>query len=417
VKIAVVGAGVAGLSAAHALQRWADVTLFEAQNRLGGHTDTHAILAGGRTYPVDSGFMAWDAARSPGFGAWLDELGVASQPTDLSLGVHVVGSGLEYGTGSLAALIGRPRKACSMDFLGLLRELLRFYLGSSTRAVDDRPLGVYLDAQGFSQRFRTLHVLPVCRALWSLDASEALALPANAAIPQLMRQRLLPAAQRPEWRVIQSGAGSYVDAFVKRFSGRIRVGEAVRSIARPPGQVILTTAAGRQAFDAVVIACHSHEALALLEDASREERQILGTLRFRRSVRVLHSDVRVMPGDRRVWSAWNARVGAGAPDDCEVSFWMNRLLALAGDTQLFVTLDPTQPLDHVWSTLEYAVPILDDRARGAQRRREEISGVRGTWYCGAWWGDGLQEDGFASGADVARALEACAHGLRAAQAS
>jgi len=300
----------------------------------------------------------------------------------------------------------------------LLRELVRFYLGRSLPAPDDsRPLGAYLDALGFSQRFRTLHVLPVCRALWSLDASEALALPAREAVPQLVRQRLLPAAQRPEWRVIQSGAGSYVNAFVKRFSGRIRVGEPVRAIARPPGQVTLTTAAGRQAFDAVVIACHSHEALALLEDASREERQILGALRFRRSVRVLHSDARVMPRDRRVWSAWNARIGAGAPDACEVSFWMNRLLALAGDTQLFVTLDPTQPLDQVWSTLEYAVPILDDRARDAQRRRDEISGVRGTWYCGAWWGDGLQEDGFASGAEVARALESCARDARSARAS
>jgi predicted NAD/FAD-binding protein len=166
----------------------------------------------------------------------------------------------------------------------------------------------------------------------------------------------------------------------------------------------VTTATARQGFDAAVIACHSHDALRLLEDPSREEQAVLGALRFGRSRRVLHSDARVMPGNRSAWSAWNARLAAGSPGSCEITFWMNRLLALPGDTPLFVTVDPDQPLDNVWSVREYATPVLDARARAAQQRHDEISGVRNTWYCGSWWGDGLQEDGFASGVEVARAL-------------
>jgi len=402
-RIAVVGAGVAGLAAAHELQKWAHVTVFEARNRLGGHTDTHAILAGGRTYSVDAGFMAFDAVRSPGFSAWLDELGVASQATELSLGVQDLVNGLEYGTHSARALLCQPRKLCSPQFINLLRELARFYLRPPAVACDDpRSLGAFLEAKGFSRAFRELHLRPVCRALWSMAPAAVDELPAADVVARLVQHRLLPVGTRPDWRVIQGGAGSYVDAFVKRFAGRIRCGEPVQAIARQPGQVLVATASGRQAFDAVVIACHSYEALALLQDPVREEREILGALRFQRGRRVMHSDPRVMPRNRNVWSSWNARLGGSG--DCEITFWMNRLLSLPDDTPLFVTLDPVQPPDNVWSMRDYAAPVQDDRSRAARRRRDDISGRRNTWYCGAWWGNGLQEDGFASGIDVARAL-------------
>jgi uncharacterized protein len=417
-RIAVVGAGIAGLAAAHTLQQWAQVTLFEAQNRLGGHTDTHAILAGGRSYPVDSGFMAWDAARSPGFGAWLDELGVVAHSAELDLGIHHVPTGLEYCTRSVGALLCQPRNLGSPRFVNLLRELVRFYLTALPVADDDaRPLSAFLDAHGFSRSFRELHLVPVCRALWSVDAGTALTLPAAEAVPRLVRQRLLPVGTRPEWRVIQGGARSYVDAFVSRFSGRICRGEAVRAISRPPGRVVVTTASGRQVFDAVVIACHSHEALALLEDPSREERQVLGSLRFETSRRVVHSDPRVMPRNRNAWAAWNARIGGPGSGRCEFTFWMNRLLSLPDHTPMFVTLDPEEPLDNVWSTREYSTPVLDDRARAAQRRYDDVSGLRNTWYCGAWWGDGMQEDGFSSGVAVAAALARAASEVPSARAS
>ena len=166
-----------------------------------------------------------------------------------------------------------------------------------------------------------------------------------------------------------------------------------------------------------VDAIHSHEALDLLDDPSPDERDVLGALRFRKSLRVLHSDVRVMPRNRKVWSGWNARLGGSGPGSCEVTFWMNRLVALPDETPLFVTLDPVEPLDDVWSTREYATPVLDAKARVAQRRHREISGVRNSWYCGAWWGEGLQEDGFTSGVDVARALACRARAVTPARAS
>lgn len=401
-KVAVVGAGVAGLAAADKLQAWADVTLFEAQRRLGGHSDSHAIHVDGKTYSIDSGFIMWEPARAPGFSAWLDELGVPTRAAEAGLGVHDEVSGLQFGTHSTAALLCQRRNVMAPKFLGLLQEMRRLH-GAPLRAVEEADtLADWLTRQGFREPFVSLYALPLCRALWSLDPQVARTVPARYVVPHLVSSRLLPFGQRPAWRVFQRGAGSYVDAFVERFAGGIRGGEAVRSIARSGSQIVLTTAAGRQVFDAVVLACHSHEALALLEDASPDERDVLSALRFERSRRVVHSDESVMPDDWRAWSAWNIRLGRDG-QAC-FSFWMNRLLSLRSRTPLFVTIDPQRPLSRVWAEIEYATPLLDARARRAQRRLSEISGVRGTWYCGAWWGDGLQEDGYRSGINAATEL-------------
>jgi predicted NAD/FAD-binding protein len=403
VRVAIVGGGVSGLAAADRLQQHAEVTLFEAQRRLGGHSDSHAIMVDGQTHTVDSGFIMWEPQRAPGFHAWLRELGVRTSPAEVGLGVRDEVSGIEFGTQSLASLFCQRRNVLSPRFLALLGEVRRLHQTARVATVSAQiTLTEFLEQQGFSDQLFKLVLLPLCRALWSLDAAAARALPARYALAQLAGYRVLPFDRPPVWHVFRRGAGSYVDAFVARFGGGIRRGEAVVAVSRAGGQVAITTASGRQVFDAVVLACHSHDALGLLEDPSGAERDILGALRFARSERVVHSDVRVMPRDPRAWSAWNARIDAG--DGCEFTFWMNRILGLRSKTPLFVTVDPEQPLDRVWARLDYATPVLDARARVAQERRDEISGVRNTWYCGAWWGDGLQEDGFRSGVDTAAAV-------------
>ncbi len=404
-KVAVVGAGVAGLAAAHALQGSAQVTLFEAQNRLGGHSDTHAIMVDGRIHSVDSGFMAFDAACSPGFSGWLEELGLVSRPAELSLGVHDVATGIEYGTRGLDTLFCRLRNVGSPRLLSLLREIRRFHsVAAGWRIEDARTLGEHLDAAGFSRAFRTLYVVPLCRAIWSMPASAVLQLAAAGVVERLRQHRLLPGGVRQDWRVIPGGSGSYVNAFAERFSGVVRRGEPVQAIARQPGQVTVRTASGRHAFDAVVLACHGDQALALLEDPSRDEREVLGAIRFHRYRRVVHSDSTVMPANRKVWSSWNACVDSARPGACQVTYWMNHLQALPGVAQIFVTLDPELPLRDVWSEREYVMPVLDPVTRAAQCRHHEISGRRSTWYCGAYWADGLHEDGFLSGRAIARAL-------------
>jgi uncharacterized protein len=401
-KVAVVGAGISGIAAADALQGHAEVTLFEAARRIGGHTDTHAILCGNRTYRIDSGFIVFNEENYPGFSGWLDGLGVVSAPSDMSFGVSHRGSGLEYGTRTLNALFCQRPNLLSRRFFGMLRDLRRFYREAPQLAADEpRTLGVWLRDRGYGNGFVEDHLMPMCAALWSLPPVGALEVPVAHVVAFMAQHRMLQLDGRPQWRVVEGGSGRYLQAFARRFSGRIRPGEPVLAVQRRPDQVELTTGAGRQRFDAVVLACHSDQAFALLQDPSPAERQILGAIRYQRNRAVVHSDPSVMPRRRLAWSSWNAVVDPARSKTCEVSYWMNRLQGIDGEQQFFVTLNPARRLERVWSEREYAHPLFSPEARRAQARKGEIDGYRNTWYCGAYWGWGFHEDGFASGRAVA----------------
>jgi uncharacterized protein len=401
-KIAIVGAGISGIAAAHALQDQADVTLFEAERRIGGHTDTHAILSGGRTYRVDSGFIVFNRQNYPQFSAWLAELGVVSRPSDMSFGVSNRLTGLEYGTSNLNALFCQRRNLASPSFLTMLRDLRRFYSEAMSVADDDpRTLGEFLRDGGYGTGFVENHITPMCAALWSLPMRHALDVPVAHVVAFMTHHRMLQVRERPEWRVIEGGSSSYLTAFVRRFRGRLATGDPVIAVARQPDQATITTRSGRHVFDAVVLACHSDQALALLQDPSAAEREILGAIRYQGNRVVVHSDASVMPARRGAWSSWNAVVDEQRGNSCQVSYWMNRLQSLGDEQQFFVTLNPTRKLTDVWSTRSYAHPVFTPEARRAQQRRDEISGVGNTWYCGAYWGWGFHEDGFASGMRVA----------------
>ena len=404
-KVAVIGAGISGISAAHALQRKAEVTVFEAARRIGGHTDTHAILAGGRTYRVDSGFIVFNAENYPRFSRWLAELGVASRPTDMSFGVSNRVTGLEYGTSTMSALFCQRRNLLSPRFLRMLADVRRFYRQARSLAADDeRTLGQYLGAAGYSKGFVEDHLAPMCGALWSLPAQQALDVPVAHVVAFMAHHRMLELGGRPQWRVVEGGSSRYLAAFARRFCGTLRIGDAVRGLTRQPDQVVVESRSGRHRFDAVVLACHSDQALRLLTDPSAAERQILGAIGYRRNRAVVHSDPSVMPSCRDAWSSWNARVDGQTGSECQVSYWMNRLQGLGDEQSFFVTLNPSRPLADVWSERDYAHPAFTLAARRAQARRAEINGVRGTWYCGAYWGWGFHEDGFASGLEVAEQM-------------
>ena len=401
-RVAVVGAGISGISAAHALQDQAEVVLFEAARRIGGHTDTHAILTDNRTYRVDSGFIVFNADNYPRFCAWLDELGVSSLESDMSFGVSHRGTGLEYGTRSLNALFCQRRNLASPRFLGMLRDLRRFYRDAAgLDPAETRTLDAYLRDEGYGVGFVEDHLAPMCAALWSLPATGVAQVPIAHVVAFMAHHRMLQLGGRPVWRVVSGGSTSYLEAFAQRFRGRIRPGDPVHGIVRRGDQVELTSASGRHRFDAVVMACHSDQALALLHDPSAAERQVLGAIRYQPNRVVVHSDASVMPRRRQAWSSWNAVVDPAQPGVCQVSYWMNRLQSIPGDQQFFVTLNPVRPLAQVWSEREYAHPVFTPEARRAQARRAEISGHRHTHYCGAYWGWGFHEDGFASGLRVA----------------
>jgi uncharacterized protein len=407
-KIAIIGAGISGIAAASRLQHDHHVWLYEASARLGGHTDTHLIQSNDRTYAIDTGFIVFNDANYPRLSAWLQELGIPSQPSDMSFSVCNQASGLEYGTASLRALFCQMRNAVTPDFLSLLMDLRRFYreapnvLACETSAT----LGDYLGDNGYRPPFVRDHVLPMCAAIWSQPAASVRSMPIRHLVEFLTRHALLQVYGRPQWRVVTGGSAAYVDAFQTRFRGRMLLATPVDAVQRRPGSVSVSCAAGTQEFDAVIMACHSDQALALLADASPAEREILGAIPYHANRALLHSDSSVMPRNRRAWSSWNARVPRDAGADVSVSYWSNRLQSIPGPQQFFVTLNPLPDSapQRVWAERQYRHPVFSTAAVAAQQRLAEIQGSRNTWFCGAWCGWGFHEDGFASGRDVAELI-------------
>jgi predicted NAD/FAD-binding protein len=261
-----------------------------------------------------------------------------------------------------------------------------------------------LEAQGYGAGFVEDHLVPMCSALWSVSALDILDAPAREVIRFMAHHRMLQFGGRPEWRVISNGAQRYVAAFESGFRGSIRRGTPVTSIKRGVNGVVVRLAEESEVFDAAVLACHSDQALSLLADPSREEREVLGAIGFSSNRVVLHSDASVMPRRRKAWSSWNALVGEPGSLNCQVTYWMNCLQELGDAQQFFVTLNPVTPLSAVWSERVYAHPRFDRKSDLARNRRDEISGVRRTYYCGAYWGWGFHEEGFTSGLDVARQI-------------
>ena len=410
-RVAVIGGGVSGMAAAYALHAFADTTLFEAKPRLGGHTDTHNVFTGDRSCAVDTGFIVFNRPNYPLFSAWLDRLGVATQPSDMSFAVRRPDTGLEYGTDSLGALFCQRRNARSMGFLSMLNGIRRFYRRARRVADDDaRTLGEYIDDEAYPARFVYDHLLPLCSALWSAPVGTIRSLPVAHVVKFMANHCLLDLRNRPVWRVVSGGSHSYVDAFRRDFRGRLHLGQGARHIERRPGYVRVVTDRGSARFDKVVIACHADDALRLVEP-SEVEREVLGAFAYQDNVAVLHSDESAMPCNRRAWSSWN--VTARHRDStaaCRVTYWMNRLQRLPGARQFFVSLNPSTPPHHLWVERHYRHPVFTTVSHRARSRRREIDGRDRIYYCGAYWGWGFHEDGFSSGVEAARAIREQANG-------
>ena len=309
-RIAVVGGGISGIAAAYACRTFADVTLFEAQPRLGGHTDTHSLFVDGRAYSVDSGFIVYNEENYPLFSSWLNELDVPSKPTEMSFTVSTA-TGLEYGTSSLGAVFSQRRNALRPRFLGMLSDIGRFYRRAGNIAAEDTtPLTDYLRSKRYSKGFVDYHMLPMCAAVWSAPRERAGELPIGHVAAFMQNHGLTRWRGRPEWRVIRDGSASYVDAFTESFRGEIRLSSIVKSVHRDKSEVIVSLDRGSERFDYLVLACHSDEALAMI-DASQEETEILGAIRYQTNHAVMHSDASVMPQNPAIWSSWNVHEDSG----------------------------------------------------------------------------------------------------------
>ena len=408
-KIAVVGSGIAGLGAAWLLSRQHDVVLFEREQRLGGHTHTHKVAIGGREFAVDTGFIVFNNETYPLLKRMFDELRVASQPTTMSFSVQDARNGLEYNAGSLGGLFCQPRNLLAPKFLRMLREIKRFYREAHhlLEAEGAGPtLGAYLQDQKYSPMFIEDHLIPMASALWSSSSPLIMDFPAKYLVRFMRNHRMLQVKGRPEWRTVTGGSSSYIDAMRREWKVQTRTETKVLRVLRDDERVRITTNAGEESFDHVVMACHSDHALVLLGDASELERSVLGAMPYQNNDVVLHTDARMLPTNRKAWAAWNAYVPAQQGAECTVSYCMNILQSLDAPEPLVVTLNRSADIDpaKIIARMRYRHPLYTQDSVNAQNRRAAINGLRRTWFAGAYWRYGFHEDGLRSAISVAHGL-------------
>jgi uncharacterized protein len=407
-RIAVIGSGISGLSAAWLLSRRHDVALIERAVRAGGHSRTIDVEIAGKPIPVDTGFIVYNETTYRNLTQLFAHLGVDTQPSDMSFSVSLDQGKLEYaGSRDRKGLFAQKRNLINPRFWSMLRDLVRFYREAPAHAgkLGLATLGEFLAEHRYGKAFRDDHLLPMAAAIWSAPTPAILDYPAEAFIRFCENHGLLKLNDRPRWRTVASGSRTYVKTILADFHGEVRLGAGVVQIERKPTGVWIDG----ERFDRVVIATHADTALRLLADPSAAERHLLGAFRYSRNAAVLHSDPALMPVRRKTWSSWNylgtRRPGADTSDLC-VSYWMNRLQGLGPERDLFVTLNPRTPPrpETVIDSVMFDHPLFDADAMQAQRDFWATQGERGTYYCGAWLGSGFHEDGLQAGLAVAEML-------------
>lgn len=413
-KIAVVGSGISGASAAWALRTTHDVTLFEADSRPGGHTSTIEIDYDGRRVPVDIGFIVYNELNYPDLTALFAHLEVATHASHMGFSLSLDRGRREWCGETYRSIFVQKRNFFSPSFLWMLREILRF----NRECVEDRDsgylghdtIGKYLERRRYSASFRDDYLIPMAAAIWSTPRIEMLDFPAATFITFFENHRLIH-LERPMWRTVTGGSRTYLDRLLAPLGKRVRLSSPVKAIARDAEGVTVSVDGARpERFDAVVIGAHSDQALAMLADASPTEDKILSAIPYRPNRVVLHRDPRLMPKRRRAWSAWNYLRCDRDGEDAEVcvTYWMNRLQGIDSSMPLFVSLNPTvEPREElVFGEWSFAHPQFSSRAVSAQARLDDIQGVRHTYFAGAWTGHGFHEDGLRSGLAAAEMLGA-----------
>lgn len=409
-NIAVIGSGIAGMSAAWLLSQKHDVTVYEKNPRLGGHSNTVVVDTDIGPTPVDTGFIVYNNITYPNLVALFDHLGVPTKASDMSFGVSLAGGAKEYSSVGWSAFLCNGRNLLSPRFYSMTLDLLRFYRDAPLELLGARDemisLGDYLTRRGYGDAFQHDHLLPQAAAIWSASLQEIRHYPACAFVRFFENHGLLKLSGRPKWRTVEGGSRAYVEKLTASYSPRTRLSAGAVAVRRDGAGVSITDATGCTArYDHVVVATHGDEALSLLSDASPRERVLLGAFRYAKNRAVLHTDASLMPRRRPLWASWNY-VGDNPEGGCVVSYWMNRLQRLDCRQDIFLTLNPQRmpaPETVLYET-EYDHPIFDAAAIRAQEQIWELQGANRTWFCGAHFGAGFHEDGLQAGLAVAEQL-------------
>lgn len=406
-RIAVIGSGISGMVAAYLLHREHDVSVFEANDYVGGHTHTLDVALDGRTLPVDTGFIVFNERTYPNFVRLLRGLKVPWQNSDMSFSVHCERTGLEYSPSSLGGLFVQRRNLLRLSFWRMLREMFVFrrQLPGMAELVETVTLGRYLEERGFSRAFRDHFIIPMGAAIWSSEPRRFEEMPACMFARFFANHGFLNVRDQPQWLVIKGGSREYAKVLTTSFQNRIRLNCPVRSVRRLPDAVELDCSTARpERFDHAIMATHSDQALRLLSDPTEKEREILGAIAYQDNQVVLHTDTSALPERRKAWASWNYRVPREPQEAVVLTYDMNILQSLRADREFCVTLNPTHKIDPetVVRSMTYAHPVYAPPALAAQGRHDEISGVNRTHYCGAYWGNGFHEDGVNSALAVCR---------------
>jgi len=408
-RIAIIGSGISGLTCAYLLSRQHQVSLFEADNRIGGHTHTVDVEWAGQRYGVDTGFIVYNDWTYPNFIRLMDQLGVASRPTEMSFSVHDPASGLEYKGHTLGSLFAQRRNLLSPGFWGMLRDILRFNRQATADLLAQRidtstRLGDYLHAQGYGRRFIEQYIVPMGSAIWSMSPAGMMEFPLQFFLRFCHNHGLLSVDQRPRWRVIEGGSRGYIEPLCAGLREHIHLDCPVRRVSRDADGVTVHSRRGIERFDKVVFACHSDQALALLETPSVAEAEVLGALAYARNEVLLHTDTRLLPQRRNAWASWNYRLGGPPEAPAALTYNMNILQGLDAPVTFCVSLNQSESVDpaQVLARFDYAHPQYSLAGVAAQARQGDLQGRQHSYFCGAYWANGFHEDGVVSALAVAR---------------
>lgn len=410
-KIAIIGSGISGLTVAYLLNKKHDICLYEAADRLGGHTATKQVKINNKDYAIDTGFIVFNDWTYPNFIKLMDKLGVKSQPATMGFSVFSPADNFEYAGTNLRTLFAQKRNLLSLKHWIMLKDIIRFNKEAlhdlETKSLKhNESLDEYLKRKKYSHTFIDRYLIPMGSAIWSSSHDATLNFPVEFFIRFFNNHGLLNVTNRPQWKVIQGGSQSYIQPLVASFKHKIKLKHSVESIVRSSSGISLTAKGITEHYDQVVIACHSDQALALISDPTEAEQRILSTIKYQNNSVILHTDINLLPQKKSAWSSWNYCLREETHELPILTYSMNILQNIQSDTEFCVTLNACEHIDpnKILGQYEYSHPVFSQEAVQAQQQWKTINGVNNTWFCGAYWFNGFHEDGVNSALRVAKAL-------------
>ncbi|MDP2633165.1 MULTISPECIES: FAD-dependent oxidoreductase [unclassified Pseudoalteromonas] len=410
-KIAIIGSGISGLSCAHLLHKQYDVTVFEKNDYIGGHTATVDVDIEGTNYAIDTGFIVFNDRTYPYFEKLLSRIGISRKPTQMSFSVHNEQTGFEYNGHTFTSLFAQKRNILRPRFYKLLADIVRFNKLCkslhSKNVYEKKTLGQLLDEHSFNDFFRYHYILPMGAAIWSTSIKEMSNVEVEFFVKFFFNHGLLDITNRPQWYVIPGGSREYIAPLINGFEQQIKLNSDIAEVERLDDKIIIHLKNGeQQQFDKVVFACHSDQALGLLSSPSIDEKRVLGAIPYSENSVILHTDTSILPKRKAAWASWNYLLNDSTDKAAVVTYQMNILQGIQSDTQFCVTLNHKQGIDKskILREFTYHHPVFNEASIAAQQQKHSIDGENNTYFCGAYWYNGFHEDGVRSAVDVARQL-------------